>query len=128
MLSLPYIDYQSHTAAGVWFASFKGRRTALIAALAATIATPLGILADEYIIDLAAWMHGVPAFISNGLIPFAVVLAAIAGFYILIKRRYSVTNNEAIQAIFVLLLTAFLILTVTGIWFRGTGMKLIWPL
>ena len=126
LLSLPYIDYQSHTA-GVWFTSFKGRRTALIAALAVTIATPLGILVDEYIIDFATWMHGVPAFISNGLIPFAVVLAAIAGFYIIIKRRYSVTNNEAIQAIFVLFLTAFLILTVTGIWFRGKGMRLIWP-
>ncbi len=128
LLSLPYIDYKPHTAAGVWFASFKGRKTALIAALAATIATPLGILMDEYILDLAAWMHGVPAFISNGLIPSAGVLAAIAGFYILIKRRYSVTKNEAIQAIFVLFLTAFLILTVTGIWFRGTGMRLIWPL
>ncbi|NQT70357.1 MAG: cytochrome b N-terminal domain-containing protein [Desulfobacteraceae bacterium] len=127
LLSLPYIDYQSHTA-GVWFTSFKGRRTALIAALAATIATPLGILADEYIIDFGAWMHGVPASISNGLIPFTLVLTAIAGFYILIKRRYSLTNNEAIQAIFVLFLTAFLILTVTGIWFRGPGMRLIWPL
>jgi quinol-cytochrome oxidoreductase complex cytochrome b subunit len=127
LLGIPYYNYQSNTA-GVWFASFKGRRTALIAALAVTIATPLGILVDEYIIDFATWMHGVPAFISNGLIPFAVVLAAIAGFYIIIKRRYSVTNNEAIQAIFVLFLTAFLILTVTGIWFRGTGMRLIWPL
>ena len=127
LLSLPYIDYQSHTV-GVWFTSFKGRKTALIAALTAAIATPLGILADEYIIDLAAWMHGVPASIGNGLIPFAVVLAAIAGFYFLIKRRYSLTNNEAIQAIFVLFLTAFLILTVTGIWFRGTGMRLMWPL
>jgi quinol-cytochrome oxidoreductase complex cytochrome b subunit len=128
LLSLPYIEYQSHTTAGVWFASFTGRRTALIAALTAIIATPLGILADEYIIDLAAWMPGLPAFISNGLIPFALVLAAITGFYILIKRRHSLTNNEAIQAIFVLFLTAFLILTVTGIWFRGTGMRLIWPL
>jgi quinol-cytochrome oxidoreductase complex cytochrome b subunit len=127
LLSLPYIDYESNTS-GVWFASFKGRRTALIAVLAATIVTPLGILADEYIIDFATWMQGVPASISNGLIPFALVLAAIAGFYILIKRRYSVTNNEAIQTIFVLFLTVFLILTVTGIWFRGTGMRLIWPL
>jgi hypothetical protein len=27
----------------------------------------------------------------------------------------------------VLLLVAFLVLTITGIWFRGTGMKLVWP-
>jgi hypothetical protein len=62
------------------------------------------------------------------LIPSAVVLATNTGFYIHIKRRYSVTKIEAIQAIFVLFFTAFLILTVTGIWFRGTGMRLIWPI
>ena len=29
--------------------------------------------------------------------------------------------------VFVLVLVAFLVLTITGIWFRGTGMKLVWP-
>jgi len=126
LLGLPYIDYQSDTA-GVWFASSKGRRMALIAALTAIIVTPAGILADEYIIDLAGRSEGLPGAISNGLIPFAFILAAGAGFYILIKRRYDALNNEAIQAIFVLFLVAFIILTVTGIWFRGPGMKLMWP-
>jgi quinol-cytochrome oxidoreductase complex cytochrome b subunit len=126
LLSLPYIDYQSNTA-GVWFASLKGRRMALIAALTAIITTPLGILADEFIIDLATWTHAVPGVISNGLVPFACILAGSAGFYVLIKRRYSANNNEAVQAIFVLFLVMFFILTVTAIWFRGTGMRLMWP-
>ncbi len=127
LLSLPYIDYQSHTAAGVWFVSFKGRKTTLIAALAATIATPLGILVDEYIIDFAAWMPGLPAAVGNGLIPFVVILALGAGFYILMKRKLAATNNEAIQAVFVLILVAFLILTFTGVWLRGPGMALSLP-
>jgi len=126
LLGLPYIDYQSDTA-GVWFASLKGRRMALIAALTAIIVTPAGILADEYIIDLAGRLAGLPAVISNGLIPFAFILAVGVGFYIMIKRRYAALNNEAIQSIFVLFLVAFIILTVTGIWFRGPGMKLMWP-
>ena len=29
--------------------------------------------------------------------------------------------------LFVLLLTAFVILTITCIWFRGAEMKLVWP-
>jgi hypothetical protein len=72
-------------------------------------------------------MHSVPPFISNGLIPFVILLGGSFGFYVIIKRKYAATNNESIQALFVLFLVAFLIFTITGIWFRGTGMKLMWP-
>jgi quinol-cytochrome oxidoreductase complex cytochrome b subunit len=126
LLSLPYIDDDSSTA-GVWFVSLKGRKMAGIAALTTAVATPIGILADEYVIDLAALMPSVPNFISNGLIPFVILLVGSFGFYVIIKRKYSATNNESIQALFVLFLFAFIIFTITGIWFRGTGMKLMWP-
>jgi len=126
LLSLPYIDYKNGTA-GVWFASLTGRKMAVVAALTATVATPAGILADEYLIDFSTWADHVPPLISNGWIPFVIILAGIAGFYVLIKRKYDAKNNEAIQALFVLFLVAFLILTATGIWFRGPGMKLMLP-
>jgi quinol-cytochrome oxidoreductase complex cytochrome b subunit len=126
LLGIPYFNYQSNTA-GVWFASLRGRKTALIAALTAAVTTSVGILADAYLIDVAEWMPGLPAVIGNGLIPFAVIFAAGVGFYIFIKRKYAATNNEIIQAVFVLILVVFLILTVTGVWFRGTGMALSWP-
>ena len=38
------------------------------------------------------------------------------------------TGNEAVQAVFVFVLVAFLIMTMTGIWFRGEGMRLVWPI
>jgi quinol-cytochrome oxidoreductase complex cytochrome b subunit len=123
---LPYIRYDADTA-GIWFASYRGRKMAVIAAAVALIITPPGILADEFVIDFSAWMPAVPAVISNGLLPAALVLASIIGFYWWIKKKFSATNNEAVQAVFVLLLAAFLILTVTGVWFRGKGMKLTWP-
>jgi quinol-cytochrome oxidoreductase complex cytochrome b subunit len=126
LLVIPYFNYQSNTA-GVWFASQTGRVTASIAALTAAIVTPVGILADAYIIDVAAWMPGLPDVIGNGLIPFAAILVVCSGFYIFIKRKYKSTNNEAIQAVFALILVAFLISTVTGVWFRGPGMALSWP-
>jgi predicted transporter len=113
--------------AGVWFASTKGRRMALIAGLAALLGTPLGILADEYLIEVAARLPAVPTWITNGLVPLAVLLAAMAAFYVFMQRKYAASNTEAVQMLFVLLLVAFLVLTVTGIWFRGTGMKLVWP-
>jgi quinol-cytochrome oxidoreductase complex cytochrome b subunit len=126
LLLLPYLRYDAESA-GVWFVSHQGRKTAAVAAVVAVILTSLGIVADEYFIDFAAWMPAVPAVISNGLLSAGLILAGITGFYWWIKKKYCTTNNEAIQAVFVLLLTAFVILTVVGIWFRGVGMKLVWP-
>ena len=123
---LPYLRYDVEPA-GVWFVSYQGRKAAGAAAVVAAILTSVSIVADEYMIDFAAWLPAVPPVISNGLLPAALVLAGILGFYWWIKNKYCTTNNEAVQAVFVLLLTAFVILTATGIWFRGQGMRLVWP-
>ena len=126
LISIPYIRYPSGTA-GVWFASSKGRRMAVEAAVAASIVTLIGILVDEYAVDFAAWMPGLPPGISNGLIPLAIVLAGFYGFCLFLKGRYSANKNEVVQMTFVLFMTSFIILTLTGIWFRGSGMGLSWP-
>ena len=96
------------------------------AAIAALIVTPIGILLDEYVIDFAAWMPGLSPAISNGLVPLGIILSGFCGFYLLLERRYSANRNEAVQMIFVFFLTAFMILTIIGIWFRGAGMALSW--
>ena len=126
LVSIPYLNYQTDTA-GVWFASHRGRRMTAAAALTAVIITPIGIIADEFVIDFAAWIPGLSPVVSNGILPAAFVLAGIIVFYWLVKKKYTATNNESIQSVFVLLVVAFIILTITGIWFRGKGMILIWP-
>ena len=126
LLAIPYLNYQPSTA-GVWFVSVRGRQMASVTAIMAVVVTPLGIVLDEFVIDWAAWMPALPGEISNGLIPFALIFAAVVGFYFFIKKMFSATNTEAIQSVFVLFLVAFIILTITGIWFRGEGMALVWP-
>jgi quinol-cytochrome oxidoreductase complex cytochrome b subunit len=126
LLSIPYFRYQTETA-GVWFASHLGRRMAKVAALTACIVTPIGIVADEFFIDFAAWMPGISPVILNGVVPSAFVLIGIILFYSLIKKKFAATSNESIQSVFVLLVVAFIILTITGIWFRGLDMKLSLP-
>ena len=126
LVSLPYLKYQTETA-GVWFATHRGRRLAVVAAVTASVVTPIGIVADEFVIDFAAWLPGMPPVVRSGILPAAFVLAAISIFYWLMKKKYAATNNESIQSVFVLLLVAFIILTITGIWFRGEGMALMWP-
>ena len=126
LILLPYIPYDENTA-GVWFTSHRGRRMAIFAAVVAIVFTPLFVLADDLFFDFAAWMPGIPPVVSGGLLPAGIILAALGGFYALMKRKYSATKNEAVQAIFVLLLFAFIILTITTVWFRGEGMALTWP-
>jgi quinol-cytochrome oxidoreductase complex cytochrome b subunit len=126
LLFLPYLRYEADTA-GVWFCSYRGRQMALVAAVVSLIVTPLGIIADEYIVDFAAWLPSIPPVFSNGIIPAALALACITGFYWLMKKKYTATGNEALQSVFILLLVAFIILTITCIWFRGSGMALMWP-
>jgi hypothetical protein len=125
LLLLPYLRYDADTA-GVWFSSHRGRKLAAMAAVIGAVLTPLAILANEYLLDSAGWQSTVPAVIVNGLLPTALIAVCISGFYWFLKKKCSATNNESIQAVFVLLLTAFIVLTVTGIWFRGKGMALGW--
>lgn len=97
---------------------------ALIAVIFSILATVAAVLLDEFV--LAANQTGPASIINNGLLPFTLVLIICAGFYWLLKRSFSASNNEAIQALFTLLITAFVVLTVIGVWFRGAGMQLMW--
>ena len=123
LLFIPYLNYESETA-GVWFCSNKGRKMALIAVVTSIAATVAAIFADEFIVSSA--LVGPPNIIISGLVPFVLVLAGCIGFYVVMKKRFGAVNNEAVQALFILLVTAFLVLTIVGIWFRGTGMQLMW--
>ena len=123
LVAIPYIGNPAETA-GVWFRSPKGRKMAFIAVVAATIATVSGVLLDEFYIG--AGQGTSPNMINNGLLPFSVVLAICVAFYLLMKKIFKASRDEAIQSLFTLLLTAFVVLTVIGVWFRGEGMQLIW--
>jgi quinol-cytochrome oxidoreductase complex cytochrome b subunit len=123
---IPYLRYDTEQA-GAWFLSSTGRRTAALAAAIALVVTPVWVVLDEFVLDPGALLPGLPAAISNGLLPFSVLLAALWGLYAVLRRRNGATRGEAVQALFVLLFVAFSILTATGVWFRGAGMALIWP-
>lgn len=126
LLSVPYFKYPVNTA-GVWFVSSKGRHMAMYAAGTALIVTPICILLDEYVLDFTGWLSGLPPVVSAGLIPLGIVLAGCFWFHLVLKRKFAPNKNEMVQLFFVLFLTAFILLTIIGIGFRGMGMKLTWP-
>ncbi len=123
LLAIPYVNYDTDTT-GVWFCSLKGRKMALVAVLFAALATLASVLLDEFVIG--AGQSGPASIIKNGLLPFVILVAVCAGFYRLVKQVFDATNNEAIQSLFTLLVTAFVVLTLIGVWFRGAGMQLTW--
>lgn len=123
---LPYQRFDL-SAEGVWFRSLKGRRMALVGALTGLIATPALVLLDEYALDLPGLMPSLPMLISNGWIPLAALLLLLIVYYEIVKRVFKATACESRQSVFVLLVTAFVVLTVIGIAFRGQGMALMWP-
>jgi quinol-cytochrome oxidoreductase complex cytochrome b subunit len=125
LIVLPYLDPDLDSA-GVWFRSRKGRQMGLMAAGIGLSVTPVLIILDEYILDFAGWLPSLPILVSNGVVPLTIVLLALIGFYDSLKKRFTATHCETAQATFILLLVAFLILTVVGIWFRGPGMALMW--
>jgi len=126
LLMLPYLSY-SFNPAGIWMISFKGRKMAMTAVVVAVSATIGGVLLDEYVIRCPSWMSNIPAYLTDGLFPLMGITAVILGFYMTMKRHYSANRNEAVQTLFIFILTAFVTLTIIGIWFRGSGMKLVWP-
>ena len=126
LVLVPSIPYDAEMS-GDWFLTPKGKRMALVAALTALLLVPLWIVVDDRVIGPDGWLPGAAPVISSGLLPFAVLVVGLAAFYLSIKRYFAATRNEAVQSLFVLLIVSFVVLTATGVWFRGAGMSLVWP-
>ena len=127
LVALPWLGFPKDEPRGAWFLSETGRRTARRAAIVALLATPLLVLADAAILGASGGTTGGAALVTRGLLPTAALLVGcVAGFRFL-RSRFGATRLEAAQALFVLLAVGFAVLTVTGIWFRGAGMRLVWP-
>jgi len=117
---MPYLHHREDPA-GILGTSRAGRRAILWAAVAGLVGTPLWIAADDLVLRPALppewrWL------VSLGL---AVLLAGVA----LLAVLRLVQNETAglVQAAFVLGAAVYLVLTIVGVFFRGSGMALSWP-
>jgi len=123
LLAIPYLRYPKEVT-GPWFLSATGRRTALAAAALGFVVTPVLIVVDELLLQPAA---GLPSLVWRGLVPLVVFGAGVVGFRALLVKRFGASKAEVVQALFILFLTGLAVLTVSGVWFRGPGMALVWP-
>jgi quinol-cytochrome oxidoreductase complex cytochrome b subunit len=127
LVALPYLGFSKDEPRGAWFLSENGKRSARLAAAIALVATPLLVVADAALLGSSGASAGSSAAVTRGLLPVSALLVACAFGFRLLRSRLGATRLEATQALFAFLATAFVVLTLTGIWFRGEGMRLLWP-
>jgi quinol-cytochrome oxidoreductase complex cytochrome b subunit len=110
---LPFLPDSIDTP-GRWFGSARAGRMAVLAALLAIVLTPLWIIGHASNLGFSTW-----------LVPL-IGLAVMVGIYWFSKRAYGTTPHEGVQASFSFMITIFILLTLTGVWFRGKSMALVW--
>jgi quinol-cytochrome oxidoreductase complex cytochrome b subunit len=123
---LPYIRL-TDTNQGIWFLSERGKESGRISLAAALCFTVLFILASEILPDPEMMLPSIPPIITTGVIPFAIIILPIWFFLRFIRRRFSLNRSEYLQSVIIIMIVSYSILTVTGIFFRGEGMALMWP-
>jgi quinol-cytochrome oxidoreductase complex cytochrome b subunit len=123
---LPFFDVNP-ASVGVYFRSRRGHGLTALAAGLAVILTPVWVLLDEYLLDWTAWLPAWPTLISNGLIPLAVLLLPLILLDEWMVKTFKADTEERVIFIATFVFTAFVVLTITGIFFRGPGMELFWP-
>ena len=123
---LPFFDINLNSV-GIYFRSRRGRSLTLLAIGLAIVATPLWVLIDEFVLNWSAWLPTWNTLLSNGLIPLAVVLVPLILLDEFAVKSFRADTEERVLFIATFLFTAFVILTIVGIFFRGPGMALYFP-
>jgi quinol-cytochrome oxidoreductase complex cytochrome b subunit len=123
---IPYLKYDDPPN-GQWFISERGIYSAKSAAIFAVIVTVSGIVFNGFILNFEITLRHIPAVISNGIIPLFILLLLMAGYYRFFVQRFKLSKTELVQAIFVFIVVAFIVLALTMIFFRGKDMELTFP-
>ncbi|MFM8367850.1 MAG: hypothetical protein ACKOBD_03730 [Chloroflexota bacterium] len=82
---------------------------------------------DEYILNWTLWLPTWDTLLSNGLIPLAVIALPLILLDDRIHKIFQADTEERVLFIATFLFTAFMVLTIIGIYFRGPGMNLYFP-
>lgn len=124
LCALPYVCYQKD-AAGIWFVSLKGRRLTIFSSIASCVITALVLIFHDAYFRGNSIAQSMPSVVGTGFVPVIILLCVLSAMYWILRKKFSASNNEAVQNVFVVLVVAFVVLTVVGAWFRGKDMALM---
>ena len=123
LIYIPYMKYDELNV-GVWFNSNKGKKLTIITFIYAVVLTLLVILTSEFFLDLRNWMPQVPVLISTGLLLLLLYFVPAAAYLYFIKSKYNAAKIDLVMALFTIIITAYIVMTIVGSLFRGEGMHL----
>jgi len=118
---IPVFDHED-TAAGIWFSGGKGLRITLLSVLFALPAAAGAIAVSS--LSTAAFRGY--TFLTILINPGTMLTLLYVAWAILVGKRYRSSRFSAI-ALFTVSAVGFIVLTVTGIWFRGMDWQFSWP-
>jgi quinol-cytochrome oxidoreductase complex cytochrome b subunit len=123
LCAVPYLRYQEDSS-GIWFISQKARRVTIFSSITSCVITVLLIIFHDATSKGNSIAQSMPSIVGTGFVPVIVLLCILFGMYWFLRKKCAASNNEAVQNIFVVLIVAFVVLTVLGAWFRGKDMAL----
>ncbi|HEX5164812.1 MAG TPA: hypothetical protein VFV93_05405 [Thermomicrobiales bacterium] len=125
---IPYVD-RSPLGVGILFTSDKGKSITIFSAIFTTVILIGLILFDQYVGVTKSLTGKVDPLIYEQIIPVAIMVGFSVILAVLVSLRYKPTRRELIIALFTGFVTSYLVLTISGTFFRGYGMELqlYWP-
>jgi quinol-cytochrome oxidoreductase complex cytochrome b subunit len=123
---MPYVKSNNNDQ-GIWFLSGNGISSVKTAATAGAVFTVFFIALSELLPDPEVHLPKIPTLVTTGVVPFLLVVVTMWLFLKYLCGRYSLNRAEMIQSVAGLMVVSYAMLTVTGIFFRGEGMNLVWP-
>lgn len=124
--TVPFID-RSPLGVGILFTSDKGKQITIFSAIYTFVLLIGLILFDEFVGVTASLQGKVSELVYAQVIPVATMLVLSGLLGLLVWRIFRPTRRELIMAFFTGFVISYLVLTVVGTAFRGTGMELFWP-
>ncbi|HSR18221.1 MAG TPA: cytochrome b N-terminal domain-containing protein [Ignavibacteriaceae bacterium] len=126
LAALPFANLKEEPS-GFWFHSDKAKQAAKFTAVNSSIVTIILIIINEFLPDFETLLPRMNTFMSNGIIPLSIVLFLLWAYCRFVLKKFSLSYLEIVQTMFVFVITSFIILTLTGIFFRGVNMQLTFP-
>ncbi len=128
LIALPYLDH-SRKGAGVWFTSARGKRIVGWTALYTLLIMPAYVVLDNFFSVRELLRSVAPQWVTQGLIPGLIIalLVVIPVARLVMASHGKPDVHEIMLVLFTVMFVSAIVLTVTGLIFRGPGFRLYWP-
>ena len=123
---MPFSKFDENKS-GVWFSSINGKKVVILFSILSLLVCLLIVITEQLIIDANDSLTNTPVWIGNGVLLFLILVLLFGSLIFTAFKRFNLSALEGIQVIIASLSVVYIVFSITGIFFRGQGMQLMWP-